>query len=108
MILSVSYTDACKSVCSGYFYHAVMQDRDKQLENARSNQIKTVVMLPYQKALQQKIDAHFPNGVFASVNTLLNKPPVTIPFFNEAEDTTQHAYPEYYGLQKIIVQSDNP
>jgi len=108
MLLNTGYINAWKTVCSGYFYHAVMKDRDQQFEAARINHIKNVTIISYQQALQQKIKERFPNGGFKSFNSLVQQPPVTIPFFNEAEDTTQRPYFAYYGLEKINIQTDKP
>ncbi|HTE11136.1 MAG TPA: hypothetical protein VK645_09200 [Chitinophagaceae bacterium] len=108
MLLSVSYINAWKSVCSGYFYHIILLERDSQLLQAKNNGQKTVVILSYSTALKQKIKERFPRGGFKIVSELLAQPPTTIPFFNEAEDIAQPGYRLYYGIDRIIIQPDNP
>ena len=108
MVLNTGYINAWKSVCSGYFYHKIMQDRDAQLENAKSKNYKIINMLSYKDALHQKIKEHFPNGSFKSLTKALEQPPVTIPFFNEAEDSTQLPYLSPYGVEKIIIYPSKP
>jgi hypothetical protein len=85
-----------------------MQDRDAQLEAAKNKNYKSINMLSYKDALHQKIKEHFPNGSFKSLTKMLEQPPVTIPFFNDAEDSTQQLYLAYYGLEKIIIYPGKP
>ncbi len=108
LLLSVGFMDAWKTVFSGYFYQKVMAERDYRLQTAKIKNEKTVVIIPYNQALKQQIDKIFPAGSFISLKTMLEKPPVSIPFYNEAEDSGNLNIQTYYGLHRIIIQTDKP
>ncbi len=108
LLLSVTYTDAWKSVLSGYFYHAVKIERDKQFLQAKNNHQTTIAVLPYDVVLQQKINEKMPGGGFKSVYKLLLRPPSTIPFFDEATEPKKNYFRAYYGIDSIIIKTDNP
>ena len=108
MLLSVTYMGAWKSVLSGYFYHAILIERDNQFLQAKNNNQKTITILSYNAALKQKMKESFPGRGFQSVSELLMQPPITIPFFNEAEERRQTYYQLHYEIERIIIQPDKP
>jgi len=100
---SVNYWEAWKSVFSGYFYHAVLNDRDRQLRAAAEHHSKTGTLAPYDEALKGKIRQIFPHGIFESVNTILLEKPSLLYFYNGAE-TQDQRYLKYYGLDSIVIK----
>ena len=100
---STNYLGAWKTVFSGYFYHAVLADRDRQLKTAGLEHQHSAVVLAYDLALQDKINAVFPNGVFKSVQTLLQERPAMLYFFDGA-GTGDRGYAHFYGLDSIILR----
>jgi hypothetical protein len=103
LIASVNYIEAWKSVFSGYFYHAVMEDRQQLMLTAKENHQRIITIKPYGEALKEKIHQTFPNGVFATVHELLLTPPQYIFYLNEAEVPSRE-YLNYYRLDRIIVE----
>ncbi len=103
LMASVNYWEAWKSVFSGYFYHAVLIDRDRQLRAAAEHHSKTGTLAPYDEALKGKIRQTFPHGIFGSVNTILLEKPSLLYFYNGAEAQDQR-YLKYYGLDSIIIK----
>jgi hypothetical protein len=100
---STNYLGAWKSVFSGYFYHAVLADRDRQLRVAGLEHRHTAVVLAYDAALQDKIDAVFPQGLFKSVQPLLRDKPAMLYFFDGA-GSGDRGYAHFYGLDSIILR----
>ena len=104
-LASVNYLAAWKSVVSGYFYHAVFEDRDQQLRAAQADHRHSVSLRPYDTVLQEKIHQVFPHGVFESVNTLLlQKPPLL--FYYDGAGTGNPVYAHFYGLDSIILRQN--
>lgn len=106
LMASVNYWEAWKSVFSGYFYHAVLNDRDRQLRATVEQHNKTGTLAPYEEALKGKIRQLFPHGIFESVNTILLEKPSLLYFYNGAE-TKDLRYLKYYGLDSIIITKTN-
>lgn len=102
LMASASYLEAWKSVFSGYFYHAVMEDRERLLQTAKANHQRTVTIDPYEVALKKKICQVFPHGIFETVNEVLQERPAAIYYYNEAEAPSR-TYLDYYGLDKILI-----
>ncbi|HEX9511367.1 MAG TPA: DUF6056 family protein [Puia sp.] len=102
LIASANYMEAWKSVLSGYFYHAIMEDRERLLQTAKANHQRTVTIDPYEEALKKKIRQVFPHGIFETVNGILRERPTAIYYYNEAEDPSR-TYLDYYGLDKILI-----
>ena len=105
LMASVNYWEAWKSVFSGYFYHAVLNDRDRQLRAAAEHHRKTATLAPYDQSLKGEIRQIFPHGIFESVNTLLLERPSELFFYNGAE-TQDRNYLKYYGLDSIIINKN--
>jgi hypothetical protein len=103
LIASANYVEAWKSVFSGYFYHAVMEDRVRLMRTAKENHQRTVTIEPYGEALKKKVRQVFPHGIFETVNEILHERPTAIYYDNEAEDPSP-TYLNYYGLDEIIVE----
>jgi hypothetical protein len=100
---STNYLAAWKTVFSGYFYHAVLADRDRQLKAVALQHQHSAVVLDYDAALQEKINAVFPNGVFKTVQTILGEKPAMLYFFDGA-GSGDRAYAHFYGLDSIIIR----
>lgn len=103
LLASTSYLESWKSVVSGYFYHAVIEDRQALLLKAKENNQRVVAIKPYPAALQEKIHQVFPHGTFVTVNKILLEPPRALFYINEAENPSK-SYLDYYGLDSIIVE----
>ena len=100
---STNYLGAWKTVFSGYFYHAVLADRDRQLRAAEQEHLHTAVVLAYDAALQEKINAVFPQGLFKSVQPFLREKPAMLYFFDGA-GIGDRGYAHFYGLDTIILR----
>jgi hypothetical protein len=100
---STNYLEAWKTVFSGYFYHAVLSDRDRQLKAAALEHRHSAVVLAYDVALQEKINAVFPHGVFKSVQTILQEKPAMLYYFDGA-GSGDRGYAHFYGLDSIIIR----
>ena len=100
---STNYLEAWKTVFSGYFYHAVLSDRDRQLRAAAVEHQHSAVVLTYDTALQEKINAAFPHGVFKNVQTMLQEKPVMLYYFDGA-GSGDRGYAHFYGLDTIILR----
>lgn len=108
LLASVNYQDAWKSVLSGYFYHSVMEDREKVLLEAEKDHRRTAVVEPFEQALQEKIRRVFPNGTFKTLNKQLQEKPTTILYYNPAEEKPIPAgYLAYYQLDTILIRKDS-
>ncbi len=103
LMASVNYQEAWKSVFSGYFYHAVLTDRDRQLRYAEAQHRKTDTILPYDEALREKISQVFPHGVFETVNTILLEKPSLLYFYDGVQIQDPY-YLKFYGLDSILVK----
>jgi len=103
LLASVNYAEAWKSVASGYFYHAVMMDRDRVLKNAAAEHRRVAVIRSYDAALRDRIDRAFPHGVFTTVHALLVQKPSLL-FFYDGAGAGDRAYAHFYGLDSIIVR----
>ena len=104
-LASVNYLSAWKSVVSGYFYHAVLADRDRQLRTAQAQHRRSAVLVPYDTALQIKINQVFPHGIFETVHDLLlQKPPLL--FYYDGAGIGDPAYAHFYGLDSIILRQN--
>jgi len=106
LMASANYLAAWKSVFSGYFYHAVLEDRRQIFLRAKENHQPAVTILPYEEALTEKIHQVFPHGTFETVNEVLQDHPSAIYYDNEAENPSP-TYLNYYGLEKITVEKNN-
>ncbi len=106
LMASVNYWEAWKSVFSGYFYHAVLTDRDLQLRMTAERHLTTAIVTPYDEALKGKIRQTFPHGIFESANTLLLEKPSLLFFYTGAE-MQDDAYMKYYDLDTIIINKIN-
>ena len=100
---STNYLEAWKTVFSGYFYHAVLSDRDRLLRTAAIQHQHSAVVLTYDAALQEKIDAVFPHGVFKNVQTILQEKPAMLYYFDGA-GSGDRGYAHFYGLDTIILR----
>jgi hypothetical protein len=103
LMANVNYWEAWKSVFSGYFYHSVLTDRDRQLRAAVEHHRKTETLAPYDEALKGKIRQVFPHGIFETVNTLLLEKPSLL-WFDNGVEVQDPGYLKYYGLDTIIVR----
>jgi hypothetical protein len=104
-LASVNYLDAWKSAVSGYFYHAVIADRDRQLRTAQAAHRHSIELLPYNTVWRDKIRQTFPHGIFESVNILLlQKPPLLI--YYDGASIGDPAYAHFYGLDSIILRQN--
>ncbi|MES1161165.1 MAG: hypothetical protein ABUM51_10435, partial [Bacteroidota bacterium] len=106
LMASANYLAAWRSVFSGYFYHAVQEDRRQIFSAAKENHQRTATILPYEEALQKRIRQVFPHGIFETVNEVLQDHPTAIYYDNEAENPSP-TYLNYYGLEKITVIKNN-
>jgi hypothetical protein len=100
---STNYLEAWKTVFSGYFYHAVLSDRDRLLRTAAIQHQHSAVVLTYDAALQEKIDAVFPHGVFKNVQTILQEKPAMLYYF-DGVGSGDRGYAHFYGLDTIIMR----
>jgi hypothetical protein len=100
---STNYLEAWKTVFSGYFYHAVLSERDRLLRTAADEHQHSAVVLTYDAALQEKINVVFPHGVFKNVQTLLQEKPELLYYFDGAGNGDR-GYAHFYGLDSIIVR----
>ena len=104
LLASTNYRDAWKSVFSGYFRHAIFQDRDRQLTGAGERHQKIVTLPSYPEAMDDKIREKFPNGLSETLRRyLLEKPPLLYPYDGTARQN-QKGYCGYYGIDSIIVR----
>ena len=104
-LASSNYLAAWKSVVSGYFHHAVLADRDRQLQDAREAHRHSAVLVTYDSALQEKIRQAFPHGIFESVHDiLLQKPPLLI--YYDGAGIGDPSYAHFYGLDSIILRQN--
>ncbi|WP_188934804.1 hypothetical protein [Puia dinghuensis] len=102
LLASVNYRDAWKTVLSGYFYHAVQVDRDRQLTLAGHRRAGVAVVASYEDAVEASVRQVFPHGVFETVHTLLvQKPPLL--YYYDGAASQDHAYRLYYGLDSIAI-----
>ena len=102
-LASVNYLSAWKSVVSGYFYHAVVAGRDRELRVAQADHLHTALLTPYDTALQKKVREVFPHGLFESVHDiLLQKPPLL--FYYDGAGSGDPAYAHFYGLDSITLR----
>jgi hypothetical protein len=100
---STNYLLAWKTVFSGYFYHAVLSDRDRQLKAAAAEHQHSAVVLAYDAALQDKIDAVFPHGVYKTVQTIFQEKPAMLYYFDGA-GSGDRGYAHFYGLDSVILR----
>jgi hypothetical protein len=98
LMASVNYWEAWKSVFSGYFYHAVMADRDRQLSTSRNDTI-----LPYDAAVREKLRQTFPHGVPGTVEALLLERPSDL-YYNDGAELQDPAYLKFYGVDSIVLK----
>ena len=104
LLASTNYRDAWKTVLSGYFYHAVFVDRDRQLSQAVDRHHPVVVTLStYPVAVEEKISQVFPHGIFETMHTLLlEKPPLM--YIDDGAAAQHSAYWVYYGVDSILIK----
>jgi len=101
---STNYRDAWKTVVSGYFRHAVLQDRARQLTEAGARHQRVVTIRSYPDAIEDKIREKFPQGLPATLRMyMLEKPPLMPPYDGTAAQN-QKGYCQYYGVDSIIVE----
>ncbi len=100
---STNYLEAWKTVFSGYFYHAVLTDRDRLLRAAAVEHRHSAIVVAYDAALQEKINAVFPHGVFKTVQTILQERPAMLYYFDGA-GSGDRGYAHFYGLDSIILR----
>lgn len=98
LVASVNYWAAWKSVFSGYFYHAVMTDRDRQLRTSGNDTI-----IPYDEAVRDKLRQVFPHGVPGTVGELLLEKPSDL-YFDDGAEAQDPAYLKFYGVDSIILK----
>ena len=103
LLASVNYADAWKTVGSGYFYHAVLADRDHLLKTAAGEHHPIAVVPSYDAALKEKIDQAFPHGVFSTAHDWLIQKPTLLVFYDGA-GIGDAAYAQFYGLDSIVVK----
>ena len=104
-LASTNYLSAWKSVVSGYFYHAVLADRDLQLRDAQIAHRHSAALVAYDTALREKIHQVFPHGIFETVHDiLLQKPPLL--FYYDGAGSGDPAYAHFYGLDSIILRQN--
>ncbi|HEY4061923.1 MAG TPA: hypothetical protein VGM30_08475 [Puia sp.] len=104
MLASDSFPEAWRNDLSGYFYHSIQRDRLQKMEEAGQNHQKTVVLQPYNEALQEKIHRVFPHGTFATVRTLLEERPSFL-FYLKDPDRIDPMPLYYYSLDSVTVKS---
>lgn len=102
LLASVNYAEAWKSVGSGYFYHAVLSDRDHLLKTAAIGHRHVGIVASYDAALTEKIDRTFPHGVFTTAREWLLQKPTLLVFYDGAA-VGDGAYAHFYGLDSVIV-----
>jgi hypothetical protein len=102
LLASINYADAWKSVGSGYFYHAVLSDRDHALKTAAAGHRRVATVVSYDSTLTEKIRETFPHGVPITALGWLTQKPTLLVFFDGAADGDA-AYAHFYGLDSIIV-----
>jgi len=100
---STNYRDAWKTVVSGYFRHAVLQDRARQLTEAGERHQRVVTIRSYPDAIEDKIREKFQHGLPATLRMyMLENPPLMYPYDGTAAQN-QKGYCQYYGIDSIIV-----
>jgi len=104
-LASVNYLSAWKSVISGYFYHAVLTERDHKLRAAASKHLRTVTLAPYDSTLKEHIDKVFPHGIFETVRTLFLEKPQMLYYYDGA-GVGDPNYAHFYGLDSIILRQN--
>jgi hypothetical protein len=103
LLASTSYRDAWKTVLSGYFRHAVLQDRARQLSHAGERHQRVVTVRSYPEAIEDKIREKFPLGLPETLHSqILEKPPLMYPYDGTAAQNLK-VYCQYYGIDSIIV-----
>jgi len=103
LLASTNYRDAWKTVLSGYFRHAVFQDRARQLTDAGERHQRVVTIRSYPDAIEDKIRERLPHGLPETLRTyMLEKPPLMYPYDGTAAQN-QKGYCQYYGIDSIIV-----
>ena len=109
LLANASYVEAWKSVLNGYFYHAIQKDRGQLLSAAKADDLRVVTLPSYEDALQKKINELFPHGVPRTMNDWLHEKPVTLYYWDDAEDPTVQ-FLHYYDLDsiKIVHTSASP
>lgn len=104
-LASVNYLSAWKSVVSGYFYHAVLAERDRQLKIAQTEHQHSATVIPYDSALQEQLHRVFPHGIFETVHgVLLQKPPML--YYYDGAGNGDPNYAHFYGLDSIILRQN--
>jgi hypothetical protein len=102
MVANDAFAQAWKSVFSGFLYHSVQQDRRQLMEQASEHHQQTVVLAPYDEALQDKIHQVFPRGIFSTVNTMLKERPPLL--FNEnGLDQPDPGWLNFYRLDSVTI-----
>ncbi len=76
---------------------------DRQLRAAAAEHQHSAVVLAYDTALQQKIDAVSPHGVFKTVQTILQDKPAMLYYF-DGVGSGDRGYAHFYGLDSIILR----
>jgi len=87
-------------VITGYFYHAIQEDRQKALLSAAERR-QPAIITPYAVALEDKVRQFFPHGAPVTVQLLLKDRPTLLYYDNEAEESPQDYFLRYYRLDSI-------
>jgi hypothetical protein len=104
LMASDRFSEAWLSDLSGYFYHSIETGRMKKMEEARANHQKTVILSPYDEALQAEIHRVFPHGTFKTVLLLLKERPAFL-FRGKDPDLIDPIQRYYYNLDSVTVKS---
>ena len=104
LLANSKFVEAWENCLSGYFYHAVLKNREQRLLEAASSHQDTVRLAPFDAALENEINKAFPHGVFVELRKVIGQKPSLLPYDNETGDPYP-AYEEYHGVAKIIIQN---
>ena len=104
LMASDSFPEAWRNDLSGYFYHSVEAGRIRKMEEARVNRQKTIVLSPYDEALQAEIHRVFPHGTFKTMMLLLKERPSFL-FRGKDPDLIDPMRRYYYNLDSVTVKS---
>ena len=104
LMASDSFPEAWRNDLSGYFYHSVEAGRIQKMEEARVNRQKTIVLPPYDEALQAEIHRVFPHGTFKTMMLLLKERPSFL-FRGKDPDLIDPMRRYYYNLDSVTVKS---
>jgi len=103
LFASTNYRDAWTTVLSGYFRHAVLQDRDRQLTDAGERHQGVVTVRSYPDAIEDKVRERLPRGLSETLRRYLQEKPRLMYPYDGTAVQNQKGYCRYYGIDSIIV-----